>query len=161
MFLKQVQYDYDGFILTCRMLLPGLFSLINISTTLGMVQTRVVTWLTVFIMSLFMVICSVPSRVSERFSRQSIACDHYYGDLPQDLESKENVGHQSSPRYNENGTVPYILRRLHELEEKVHALEAKPSQLPIEKEEVLNAAVRRVDGLEAELISTKKVPPVH
>jgi hypothetical protein len=29
--------------------------------------------------------------------------------------------------------------------------------MPFEKEELLNAAVRRVDALEAELISTKKV----
>jgi hypothetical protein len=50
-----------------------------------------------------------------------------------------------------------MLRRLGELEDKVQVLETKPSEMPFEKEELLNAAVRRVDALEAELISTKKV----
>ncbi|KAM0843689.1 hypothetical protein ACQ4PT_057551 [Festuca glaucescens] len=125
----------------------GAFSLRNIPMTLGVLRTKIVSCLTVFIMSLFMVIRSVPNRVSERFSTQSVACDHYCGGFPKDLEFKE---------YTENGTLQYVSRRLHELEEKVHVLEAKPSQLPREKEELLNAAVRRVDALEAELISTKK-----
>ncbi|VAH62788.1 unnamed protein product [Triticum turgidum subsp. durum] len=119
----------------------GSFSLRNIRMALGMLRTQIVTCLTVFIMSLFMVIRSAPSRISERFSRQSIACDHNCGEFPQNLEFK----------------VPYVLRQLRELEEKVVVLEAKPSQMPLEKEEVLNTAVCRVDALEAELISTKKV----
>ncbi|XP_037413650.1 phosphatidylinositol/phosphatidylcholine transfer protein SFH8-like isoform X2 [Triticum dicoccoides] len=119
----------------------GSFSLRNIRMALGVLRTQIVTCLTVLIMSLFMVIRSAPSRVSERFSRQSIACDHNCGEFPQNLEFK----------------VPYVSRRLRELEEKVVVLEAKPSQMPVEKEEVLNTAVCRVDALEAELISTKKV----
>lgn len=119
----------------------GSFSLRNIRMALGVLRTQIVTCLTVLIMSLFMVIRSAPSRVSERFSRQSIACDHNCGEFPQNLEFK----------------VPYVLRQLRELEEKVVVLEAKPSQMPLEKEEVLNTAVCRVDALEAELISTKKV----
>ncbi|XP_048564068.1 phosphatidylinositol/phosphatidylcholine transfer protein SFH8-like isoform X2 [Triticum urartu] len=119
----------------------GSFSLRNIRMALGVLRTQIVTCLTVFIMSLFMVIRSAPSRISERFSRQSIACDHNCGEFPQNLEFK----------------VPYVLRQLRELEEKVVVLEAKPSQMPLEKEEVLNTAVCRVDALEAELISTKKV----
>ncbi|VAH78569.1 unnamed protein product [Triticum turgidum subsp. durum] len=119
----------------------GSFSLRNIRMALGVLRTQIVTCLTVLIMSLFMVIRSAPSRVSERFSRQSIACDHNCGEFPQNLEFK----------------VPYVSRRLRELEEKVVVLEAKPSQMPVEKEEVLNTAVCRVDALEAEPISTKKV----
>ncbi|KAA8524173.1 hypothetical protein F0562_010396 [Nyssa sinensis] len=38
----------------------------------------------------------------------------------------------------------------------VDTLQAKPSEMPYEKEELLNAAVCRVDALEAELIATKK-----
>ncbi|KAM3331824.1 hypothetical protein ACQJBY_027615 [Aegilops geniculata] len=119
----------------------GPFSSRKIPMALGVLRTQIVTCLTVFIMSLFMVIRSAPSRISGRFSRQSIACDHNCGEFPQNLEFK----------------VPYVLRRLRELEERVVVLEAKPSQMPIEKEEVLNTAVCRVDALEAELISTKKV----
>ena len=50
-----------------------------------------------------------------------------------------------------------MLRRLVELEEKVQVLETKPSEMPFDKEELLNASARRVDALEADLISTKKV----
>jgi len=55
-----------------------------------------------------------------------------------------------------NGTLTSVLRRLDELEEKVQTFEVKPPQVPFEKEELLNAAVHRVDALEAELISMKK-----
>lgn len=50
-----------------------------------------------------------------------------------------------------------MAKRLGDLEEKVENLQSKPSEMPSEKEELLNAAVCRVDALEAELIATKKV----
>lgn len=50
-----------------------------------------------------------------------------------------------------------VLWRLGELERKVDMLRTKP--LSREKEELLAAAVCRVDALEAELIATKKVMP--
>ncbi|XP_010531442.1 PREDICTED: phosphatidylinositol/phosphatidylcholine transfer protein SFH8 [Tarenaya hassleriana] len=49
-----------------------------------------------------------------------------------------------------------VLKKLSELEEKIGTLQSKPSEMPYEKEELLNAAVCRVDALEAELIATKK-----
>ncbi|KAL5714538.1 proteasome endopeptidase complex [Ranunculus cassubicifolius] len=49
-----------------------------------------------------------------------------------------------------------LVERVGDLEGKVEALERKPSEMPREKEELLNAAICRVDGLEAELIATKK-----
>ncbi|RWV79104.1 hypothetical protein GW17_00059817, partial [Ensete ventricosum] len=49
-----------------------------------------------------------------------------------------------------------VVKHLSELEEKVAVLSAKPVDLPAEKEEILNAAVRRVDALEEELAATKK-----
>ncbi|XP_028765995.1 phosphatidylinositol/phosphatidylcholine transfer protein SFH8 isoform X2 [Neltuma alba] len=48
------------------------------------------------------------------------------------------------------------LDRLRELEVTVGMLQSKPNKMPYEKEEMLNAAVYRVDALEAELIATKK-----
>jgi predicted transcriptional regulator len=50
-----------------------------------------------------------------------------------------------------------MMKRLGELEEKVNTLKSKPSELPRQKIELLNAAVYRVDALEAELIAAKKV----
>ncbi|XP_042392818.1 phosphatidylinositol/phosphatidylcholine transfer protein SFH12-like [Zingiber officinale] len=48
------------------------------------------------------------------------------------------------------------LKRLGELEEKVSALSAKPSEMAPEKEELLNATVQNVEALESELAKTKK-----
>jgi hypothetical protein len=51
----------------------------------------------------------------------------------------------------------YVLKRMAELEDKVSVLSVKPAAMPAEKEEMLNAAISRVDALEQELMATKKV----
>jgi hypothetical protein len=48
-------------------------------------------------------------------------------------------------------------KRFADLEEKVLALLAKPSEMPADKEEMLKAATSRVSALEEELALTKKV----
>ncbi|KAJ4789445.1 Sec14p-like phosphatidylinositol transfer family protein [Rhynchospora pubera] len=48
------------------------------------------------------------------------------------------------------------MKRIAELEEKVVALSTKPAEFPSEKEELLKAAMNRVNALEEELASTKK-----
>jgi hypothetical protein len=58
--------------------------------------------------------------------------------------------------FTERDVYSLVLKRLGELEEKISMLESKPCEMPSEKEELLHAAVRRVDALEAELIVTKK-----
>lgn len=58
---------------------------------------------------------------------------------------------------SEISMISSLIKRLVELEEKVAILQSNPSEMPSEKEELLNAAVCRVDALEAELIATKKV----
>ncbi|XP_062199255.1 phosphatidylinositol/phosphatidylcholine transfer protein SFH12-like [Phragmites australis] len=50
-----------------------------------------------------------------------------------------------------------LVKRLSDLEEKVAALVAKAPEMPAEKEELLKAAVSRVEALETELESTKKL----
>ncbi|KAK9177116.1 hypothetical protein WN944_029135 [Citrus x changshan-huyou] len=49
-----------------------------------------------------------------------------------------------------------MAKRMAELEDKVKMLTMKPSTMPPEKEEMLNAAVNRVSTLEQELSATKK-----
>ncbi|KAK6143452.1 hypothetical protein DH2020_023800 [Rehmannia glutinosa] len=61
-----------------------------------------------------------------------------------------------TPSFTDAELLSSVVKRLGELEEKVNTLQAKPSEMPYEKEELLNAAVYRVDALEAELIATKK-----
>jgi len=105
----------------------GSLSLRNLHGTFEGLRAQTITWLTFLMMTLFAMLCSVPSKMARRISNQS-----------------------------ENDVISSMLRRLGELEDKVQVLETKPSEMPFEKEELLNAAVRRVDALEAELISTKK-----
>uniref|UniRef100_A0A0A9HII5 CRAL-TRIO domain-containing protein n=1 Tax=Arundo donax TaxID=35708 RepID=A0A0A9HII5_ARUDO len=120
----------------------GSFPLGNIPTTLRGLQTQIAAWFTALIVSLLTFLRSVLSIMTKRLPNRAVACDHRSAEFPQG--------------YVENGTISYVLRRLGELEEKLQILEAKPPQVPFEKEELLNAAVCRVDALEAELISMKK-----
>ncbi|KAE8767668.1 SEC14 cytosolic factor [Hordeum vulgare] len=135
----------------------GSLSLRNLPTTFEGIRTLAVAWLTVFIVTLFAMLRSIPSRMAKRLSNQSNDHDHYYVDCPQEQEHKEEFRPPSpAPSYTEKEILSTLVRRLGELEEKVQALEAKPSEMPFEKEELLNASARRVDALEADLISTKK-----
>ncbi|KAK1416631.1 hypothetical protein QVD17_25746 [Tagetes erecta] len=49
-----------------------------------------------------------------------------------------------------------LMKRLAELEEQVIVLDNKPAELPPEKEELLNNALKRVDALETELVAANK-----
>ncbi|KAL2537578.1 Phosphatidylinositol/phosphatidylcholine transfer protein SFH3 [Forsythia ovata] len=49
-----------------------------------------------------------------------------------------------------------MMKRMNELEDKVIVLSKKPTAMPPEKEEILNAALSRVDVLEQELSAAKK-----
>ncbi|KAH9711270.1 phosphatidylinositol/phosphatidylcholine transfer protein SFH12 [Citrus sinensis] len=49
-----------------------------------------------------------------------------------------------------------VMKRMAELEDAVAILSAKPAAMLAEKEEMLNAAVSRVDALEQELMSTRR-----
>lgn len=78
-------------------------------------------------------------------------------DLTLDAVPQESRPPSPPPAFTEADQLSNVLKRLGELEEKVDTLQSKPSEMPYEKEELLNAAVCRVDALEAELIATKKV----
>ncbi|KAL6848596.1 hypothetical protein ACP4OV_021179 [Aristida adscensionis] len=135
----------------------GSLSFRNLPVTFEGLRAQIVTWLTVLIMSLFAMLCSIPGKMARRISNQSMKRDEYYVEYPQEQEYKEEFRPPSpAPSYTEKDVLSSMIRRLGELEDKVQALETKPSEMPSEKEELLNAAVRRVEGLEAELISTKK-----
>lgn len=60
------------------------------------------------------------------------------------------------PELTETDLLNSVMKKLTELEDKIGTLQSKPCEMPYEKEELLNAAVCRVDALEAELIATKK-----
>lgn len=50
-----------------------------------------------------------------------------------------------------------VTERLIKLEEKLEILDKKELRMPRQKEELLNAAIQRIDALESELIATKRV----
>ncbi|KAL5230978.1 hypothetical protein ABZP36_029754 [Zizania latifolia] len=128
----------------------------NFPITLDGLRTQIITWLTVLIMSLFAMVQSIPNAMFKRLSSQSTEHDHFFVEYPEPEFKEEFRPPSPAPSYTEKDVLSSMVRRLGDLEEKVHALETKPSEMPFEKEELLNAAVRRVDALEAELISTKK-----
>lgn len=71
--------------------------------------------------------------------------------------STEELSSLSVGSLRDGDGLSILVQKFCELEGKVNMLLAKSCVMPNEKEELLNAAVCRVDGLEAELISTKKV----
>ncbi|KAL2346307.1 hypothetical protein Fmac_000307 [Flemingia macrophylla] len=72
------------------------------------------------------------------------------------ISKEESCPPSSAPGLTKTNLPLSTLKRLGELEEKVVMLESKSNAMPYEKEELLHAAVYRVDALEAELIATKK-----
>ena len=51
-----------------------------------------------------------------------------------------------------------FMKRMAEMEDRVSVLSVKPTAMPADKEDLLNAALIRIDTLERELAATKKVP---
>lgn len=109
-------------------------------------------------MTLFALFRSVAYRVGKKFPNGSSEYNQNQIQIEVDPLPKEEFRPPSpSPGFTEADLLSSVLKKLAELEEKVDTLQAKPSEMPSEKEELLNAAVCRVDALEAELIATKKV----
>lgn len=111
--------------------------------------------LTVFFLTLFTLFRSVAFRITKKLPAVS-GDDQRSSETAPDISNKGDCS-LPPPTYTEADLLPSMLKRLSELEEKVETLQSKPSEMPYEKEELLNAAVCRVDALEAELIATKKV----
>lgn len=76
-------------------------------------------------------------------------------------ESKSKIQERQQPKLSEEAVKEaedaVSAKRLVELEEKVIALLTKPASMPVDKEDILQAAVNRVSALEEELAATKKV----
>ncbi|XP_021892805.1 phosphatidylinositol/phosphatidylcholine transfer protein SFH6-like [Carica papaya] len=109
--------------------------------------------LTTFFLTLFTFAHSLAIRITKEHSTSNYSVSRIPESKP-----REHLGPPSpaSPRFAGADLRSSVLRRLGELEEKVEMLQSKPYKMPCEKEELLNAAVYRVDALEAELIATKK-----
>ncbi|KAL6546006.1 Phosphatidylinositol/phosphatidylcholine transfer protein sfh8 [Orobanche gracilis] len=118
---------------------------------------RLLATLTTFFMTLFLYFRSLPSSVTKKLPDPSLQQDQINQEFSFDTRRKEEFRPPSpTPSYTEAELLSSVMKRLGELEEKIYILQSKPSEMPCERVELLNAAVYRVDALEAELIATKK-----
>ncbi|XP_059314251.1 phosphatidylinositol/phosphatidylcholine transfer protein SFH8-like isoform X1 [Lycium ferocissimum] len=120
-------------------------------------HARVFGLLMAFFMTLLMLFRSLTCRVTKKLQGASTVEEQPVQDFTFDASPKEEFRPPSpTPAFTETQLLSVVLKRLGELEDKVNTLQEKPSEMPYEKAELLNAAVCRVDALEAELIATKK-----
>ncbi|KAK3155946.1 hypothetical protein QOZ80_2AG0100820 [Eleusine coracana subsp. coracana] len=117
---------------------------------------QIVASLMAFLMAIVMLARSAKDLAVRRLPYKNESEENHSTLYPDSTRKEEFRPPSPSPGFAEADVFAAVLRRLGELEEKVQMLQEKPSEMPCEKEELLNAAVRRVDALEAELIVTKK-----
>ncbi|KAG9136913.1 hypothetical protein Leryth_020004 [Lithospermum erythrorhizon] len=117
-------------------------------------RARVIATLMAFFMTLVILFRSAVCRVTKKLP--DLSRNHGQTIEEVDVPKEEFRPPSPTPQFMEAELLSTVFKRLGELEEKVASLQAKPYEMPYEKEELLNAAVYRVDALEAELITTKK-----
>lgn len=112
-----------------------------------------------YVMTVFALFCMFISRLTKQPQEETPESDWHDAALFHDSTSKEEAGRPPSPApgFMDADLLSSVMKKLGELEEKIDILQSKPSAMPREKEELLNAAVYRVEALEAELIATKQV----
>ncbi|KAL0909942.1 hypothetical protein M5K25_020854 [Dendrobium thyrsiflorum] len=112
-----------------------------------------------FIMSFAMALLTLLHTITG-FSKKKLQqgnCESHWRDAALVKNSAPKESQPSSTHgFAEANLFSSVLKRLGELEKEFDILQSKPLEMPYEKEELLSASVRRVDALEAELISTKK-----
>ncbi|KAK2381746.1 Sec14p phosphatidylinositol transfer family protein [Trifolium repens] len=121
------------------------------------IRARIWVAVTVFLLTMFTLFRSLAYRVTKKLP--VVSSKNYQSSLELTLDTTNKEDYcSSSPTSASTETRVFssMMKRLGELEEKVNTLKSKPSELPRQKIELLNAAVYRVDALEAELIAAKK-----
>ncbi|KAK1395011.1 phosphatidylinositol/phosphatidylcholine transfer protein SFH8-like [Heracleum sosnowskyi] len=119
-------------------------------------RTQIMALLMTFFMTLYAYFVSVARHVTSIHPGKSSNNDQNVQEFTTDTQPKDELCPPSPTKFSETELLSSVLKRLGELEEKMDTIKAKPSEMPYEKAELLNAAVCRVDALEAELIATKK-----
>ncbi|RHN71314.1 hypothetical protein MtrunA17_Chr3g0144901 [Medicago truncatula] len=127
----------------------------DIQNTPEGIKARAWVALAAFFLTLFALFRQVACRMTNKLPAISSNDDQRISEPTLETTNMEVLPSTSQAQTEEN-LFPSLLKRLGELEEKVDTLQSKPSEMPYEKAELLNAAVCRVDALEAELIATKK-----
>lgn len=127
----------------------GSFPVHDSSKPPGGISYQIVGGIMAFIMSIITMV-----RLTRNMPRRLTEAALYSGSVYYDGNMIK--GHQLSPAISSNQHMS-MMKRMAELEDKVNILSNKPAVMPPDKEEMLNAALSRVDALEQELSSTKKV----
>lgn len=109
-----------------------------------------------FSMVLFTFICSLRYLVTKKFADSLSGSSLKAIVLTTEPMTTEEFSSPSIFGFPGGEGLSALAKKICELEGKINMLLAKSCAMP-EREELFNAAVCRVDALEAELISTKKV----
>lgn len=118
--------------------------------------TRVQAALVACFMLVLAFVRSVAYHLIEKVSGSMLNCTRHNPESAMDPVEEFHL--PSTVAKHKEGDLPSsIWRRLDELEKKVGVQHERPAAIPREKEELLNAAICRLDALETDLIATKKV----
>ncbi|XP_030513447.1 phosphatidylinositol/phosphatidylcholine transfer protein SFH6-like isoform X1 [Rhodamnia argentea] len=133
----------------------GMFTVPGIDKCGGGTYTQVHAALVACFMLVLAFFRSVAYHLTEKVSGSMSNSNRHN---PESVIDPVEESHLSSTvaKHKEGNLPPSIWRRLDELEKKVGMQHERPAAIPREKEELLNAAISRIDALEAELIATKK-----
>lgn len=124
-------------------------------------KARVLVMFMAFLMAVFTFFRTVSYRVTKKLPATTTPPPETQGNATELGSNGEGVKEECRPPspvpdLTETDLLNCVTKKLTELEGKIGTLQSKPNEMPYEKEELLNAAVCRVDALEAELIATKK-----
>lgn len=125
------------------------------------IRARVLVMIIAYVMAVFTFFRAVPFRVIKKLPasqpQTEVNATELLGSNCEVATTQEESRPPSPvPDLTETELLTSVMKKLNELEGKIGTLQTKPNEMPCEKEELLNAAVCRVDALEAELIATKK-----
>ncbi|XP_020100074.1 phosphatidylinositol/phosphatidylcholine transfer protein SFH12-like [Ananas comosus] len=129
------------------------YSLADICQNSGGLGSPVLGGVMAVVMGL-VTILKVSRVVSKKIVGAAIDCTNpAYGEAA--VRSQKQLCMMSEPQVSA-AEYNAVIKRLVEMEEKMNILSMKPVEMPSEKEEMLKAAVSRVEALESELAATRK-----
>lgn len=95
-------------------------------------------------------------KVTRTMPKKMTDANIYSGSVYCDETKVRNRAHQPMEPGISAADYMAVIKRMDELQERVSVLSMKPA-MTVEKEEMLNSAISKVDTLEQELMATKKV----
>ncbi|RYQ80023.1 hypothetical protein Ahy_Scaffold1g106710 isoform A [Arachis hypogaea] len=135
---------------------PGAMD-VDMSKIHGKENSKVLNGLMAFVMGIFTM-----ARVTQNMPKQDNDHDHHdrdvcnVGVVPSLDEKVPSDDLPDPPTALSTAEFTTVMKRMAELEERMHNMNQKSAALPPEKEQLLNSAISRADNLEKQLMETKK-----